>query len=77
MTAAVIAGVDITGSCVIAGEPVDGTSGADHDVLDPATGELLAVLPLAGGQDVDTAVAAAKSAFRHWSRVPPPSGRPH
>ena len=71
MTAAVIAGVDITGSCVIAGEPVDGTSGADHDVLDPATGELLAVLPLAGGQDVDTAVAAAKSAFRHWSRVPP------
>ena len=45
---------------------------ADHmDVLNPATTEVLASVPLAGAAEVDAAVSAARDAFPAWRRTPP------
>jgi malonate-semialdehyde dehydrogenase (acetylating) / methylmalonate-semialdehyde dehydrogenase len=41
------------------------------DVKNPATGELLAKVPLSTSGDVDAAVQAAKAAFPAWRAVPP------
>jgi len=48
-------------------------SGASEwrDVVNPATGELLASVPLGGSDDVNTAVEAAAAAFPEWRRTPP------
>jgi malonate-semialdehyde dehydrogenase (acetylating)/methylmalonate-semialdehyde dehydrogenase len=43
------------------------------DVLDPATGEALAAVPLSGASDVDAAVRAARTAFAEWRDVPVPA----
>ncbi|WP_284982730.1 gamma-aminobutyraldehyde dehydrogenase [Arthrobacter sp. efr-133-TYG-118] len=48
-----------------------GTSGLTHDVLNPSTGEVEATVDLAGADDVDLAVAAARAAFASWSRTAP------
>jgi betaine-aldehyde dehydrogenase len=48
-----------------------GTSGESHDVVNPATGAVVASTDLAGPQDVDTAVAAATAAHAEWSRATP------
>jgi malonate-semialdehyde dehydrogenase (acetylating) / methylmalonate-semialdehyde dehydrogenase len=40
------------------------------DVLDPATGDLLARVPLSGAEDVDTAARVAQKAYEEWSEVP-------
>ena len=40
-------------------------------VIEPATGEEMAQVPRAGAEEVDTAVAAAKAAFRGWRAVAP------
>jgi len=40
------------------------------DVKNPATGELLAQVPLSTSADVDAAVGAAKAAFPAWKAVP-------
>jgi malonate-semialdehyde dehydrogenase (acetylating)/methylmalonate-semialdehyde dehydrogenase len=43
------------------------SGGAQHlDVVNPATGEPLARVPLSGTDDVDAAVAAARAAFPAW-----------
>src|SRR6201993_2163502 len=39
------------------------------DVMRPATGEVLARVPLSGAADVDAAVAAARAALRGWRAV--------
>ncbi|MCQ6559168.1 CoA-acylating methylmalonate-semialdehyde dehydrogenase [Paenibacillus mendelii] len=41
-------------------------------VYNPATEEILAYVPLSSSEDVDSAVQAAKDAFRTWSRTPVP-----
>ncbi|MDC3953635.1 CoA-acylating methylmalonate-semialdehyde dehydrogenase [Polyangium jinanense] len=41
------------------------------DVKNPATGEVLAKVPLSTSADVDAAVQAAKAAFPAWRAVPP------
>jgi malonate-semialdehyde dehydrogenase (acetylating)/methylmalonate-semialdehyde dehydrogenase len=41
------------------------------DVSDPATGDVLASVPLSGGSEVGAAVAAAKGAFPAWRATPP------
>lgn len=41
-------------------------------VVDPATEKLLAYVPLSTDEDVERAVAAAREAFRTWSRTPVP-----
>ena len=55
----------------IGGVARDGETGEKHDVINPATGETVETVVLAGPGDVDDAVAAAKAAFDEWSRVPP------
>ena len=44
---------------------------ATFDTVDPATGEVLATLPLAGEHEVDAAVAAARDAQPAWAGVDP------
>ena len=41
------------------------------DVVDPATGETVETVALAGAGDVDAAVTAARQAFPDWSRATP------
>ena len=41
------------------------------DVRNPATGEVLAKVPLSPAEDVDAAVRAAQAAFPAWSATPP------
>jgi len=48
-------------------EPAEGKSFAS---INPSNMETLAEVPSAGDVDVDTAVQAAKAAFKDWSRVP-------
>ncbi len=52
----------------IDGKWVDATSGKTYKVVNPATEEEIAELPLGGKEDVDKAVAAAKKAFPAWSK---------
>ncbi|HEY7738618.1 MAG TPA: aldehyde dehydrogenase family protein [Candidatus Limnocylindria bacterium] len=58
---------------LIGGEQVDAADGQTFDVVNPATGELLAKVPLGGPEDVNRAVAAAQKAlddpkgFASWS----------
>ncbi|HUG46832.1 MAG TPA: aldehyde dehydrogenase family protein [Candidatus Limnocylindria bacterium] len=53
---------------LIGGEQVDALDGQTFEVHNPATGELLAHVPLGGKQDVDRAVESAQKAFEGpWS----------
>jgi len=47
------------------------TDGATTDVVNPATGAVIATVPAAGASDVDGAVAAARRACGTWSRTTP------
>ena len=40
-----------------------------HNVINPATGETLAALPLATAVDLDEALAATAKGFAHWRTV--------
>jgi malonate-semialdehyde dehydrogenase (acetylating)/methylmalonate-semialdehyde dehydrogenase len=48
-----------------------GQSNESMEVLNPATAEVLASVPLAGAAEVDAAVSAAREAFPAWRRTPP------
>jgi acyl-CoA reductase-like NAD-dependent aldehyde dehydrogenase len=48
---------------VIGGESIDAADGQTFDVINPATGKVVARAPLGGREDVDRAVAAAQKAF--------------
>jgi betaine-aldehyde dehydrogenase len=53
---------------IIGGEQVDAADGQTFDVMNPATGEVLARAPLGGAEDVNRAVNAAQAAFEGpWS----------
>ena len=54
----------------IDGVPVT-TAGAPHQVINPATGKVVAELALATPADVDTAVASARAALPGWSAATP------
>lgn len=41
------------------------------DVVNPATGKLIATVPLSGAAEVNAAVEAAAAAFPEWRRTPP------
>jgi malonate-semialdehyde dehydrogenase (acetylating)/methylmalonate-semialdehyde dehydrogenase len=56
----------------IAGRWVDAQTDRTEPVYNPATEEVLASVPLSTKEDVDRAVAAAKEAFKAWSRTPVP-----
>ncbi|WP_200303513.1 gamma-aminobutyraldehyde dehydrogenase [Streptomyces adelaidensis] len=59
------------GAQYIAGRPTMGTSGRTHAVVDPATGDEVLRYELAGTDDVDAAVAAAREAFPGWAATTP------
>ncbi|MFG2267513.1 gamma-aminobutyraldehyde dehydrogenase [Streptomyces sp. NPDC048720] len=59
------------GAQFIAGRLTKGTSGRTHTVVDPATGEEVYTYDLAGADDVDAAVAAARAAFPGWAGATP------
>ena len=54
----------------IGGTTVTSTKRGTLDRIDPTTGALLAQFPLAGEDEVDRAVRAAKLAFPAWRRMP-------
>ncbi len=56
----------------IGGEWVDAASGETFESVSPANGKTIGVFPKSGPQDVDRAVAAAKSAYEDWRLVPAP-----
>ena len=55
----------------IAGEYVDGRTDSTTDVVNPATGSVVATAPVSGQADVDAAYAAADTAFAEWGRTTP------
>ncbi|MFH9687410.1 gamma-aminobutyraldehyde dehydrogenase [Streptomyces sp. NPDC017413] len=59
------------GAQYIGGRLLPGTSGSHHEVVNPATGETVLRYELAGADDVDAAVAAARAAFPGWSGATP------
>jgi len=54
----------------ISGEWVE-SEGQVVEILNPATGRLLAWAPISTPEEVEAAVEAAKEAFPAWRRTPP------
>jgi betaine-aldehyde dehydrogenase len=55
----------------IGGKAVEPAEGGMEDVVNPATGEVVAEAPLSTKADVEGAVAAAAGAFEGWAATPP------
>ncbi len=56
----------------INGESTEASSGETRELIEPATGEPLATVAMAGEDDVDRAVDAARAALEGpWARTPP------
>ncbi|MGB8270911.1 MAG: aldehyde dehydrogenase family protein, partial [Priestia megaterium] len=56
----------------IAGEWVESSTRIREKVYNPATGEVIAEVPLSTKEDVDQAVRAANEAFKGWSKTAVP-----
>ena len=56
---------------LIGGEWVDSAGGETMEVLNPATGDVIAEVPRASAEDVDRAVQAAKRALPEWLEATP------
>ncbi|MEN3781356.1 CoA-acylating methylmalonate-semialdehyde dehydrogenase [Priestia megaterium] len=56
----------------IAGEWVESSTSLREKVYNPATGEVIAEVPLSTKEDVDKAVRAANEAFKGWSKTAVP-----
>ncbi|WP_280169801.1 CoA-acylating methylmalonate-semialdehyde dehydrogenase [Priestia megaterium] len=56
----------------IGGEWVDSSTSLTEPVYNPATGEIIAEVPLSTKEDVDQAVQAANEAFKGWSKTAVP-----
>ncbi|EOV9525777.1 CoA-acylating methylmalonate-semialdehyde dehydrogenase [Bacillus cytotoxicus] len=57
----------------INGEWVESTGTEVEAVPNPATGKIIAYVPLSPKEDVERAVEAAKNAYETWSKVPVPN----
>ena len=57
--------------CTVAGKPWDPERDERIEVVNPATGEVVASVPEAGADDASEAVAAATAAFDGWRRTVP------
>ncbi len=55
----------------VGGEHVDARTDATTDIVNPATGSVVATAPVSGAEDVDAAYAAAQRAFGQWGRTTP------
>lgn len=56
----------------INGEWVDSDTSKYEEVVNPATREVMALVPLSSAEDVEKAVEVAQGAFHHWKNVPVP-----
>ncbi|MGO4890527.1 CoA-acylating methylmalonate-semialdehyde dehydrogenase [Anaerobacillus sp. MEB173] len=56
----------------IGGQWIESKSEQIEEVPNPATGEVIARVPLSTREDLDNAVVVAKEAFQKWSKVPVP-----
>ena len=54
----------------IGGQFVEPASGEYFKTINPATEEVLAAIPVAGEEDINRAVEAARGAFKNWSALP-------
>src|SRR4051794_18899254 len=61
----------ITLKNMIGGKFVAPESGQRENVINPATGDVIAKAPLSGKRDVDAAVKAARQAFDGWANTTP------
>jgi malonate-semialdehyde dehydrogenase (acetylating)/methylmalonate-semialdehyde dehydrogenase len=52
------------------GKFIESRTGEWHDVVNPATQEVLAQVPFVTDQELDAAVASAKRAFKTWKNTP-------
>ena len=69
-TQAAAQGAPTATQMIVGGERVDAAEGRTFDVVNPATGRVIATAPLGGREDVDRAVEAARTAFddrRGWA----------
>ena len=55
----------------IGGELVDARTDAMSDLVNPATGRVVATAPVSAAADVDAAYAAAAAAFEEWGQTTP------
>src|SRR5690625_7560540 len=56
----------------INGKWVDANTDTYEDVPNPATGEVMAKVPISTEADLNNAVQAAKEAFKEWGKTPVP-----
>jgi malonate-semialdehyde dehydrogenase (acetylating)/methylmalonate-semialdehyde dehydrogenase len=56
----------------IGGEWIEATSEKQEPVYNPATGEVIAYVPISGEKDVERAVSVAFDTFQTWKEVPVP-----
>ncbi|MEL4027711.1 CoA-acylating methylmalonate-semialdehyde dehydrogenase [Caldifermentibacillus hisashii] len=56
----------------IGGEWIEATSEKQEPVYNPATGEVIAYVPISGEKDVERAVSVAFEKFQTWKEVPVP-----
>lgn len=56
----------------IGGEWIEATSEKQEPVYNPATGEVIAYVPISGEKDVERAVSVAFETFQTWKEVPVP-----
>jgi len=55
---------------LINGKFIDSTTTEWHDVINPATQEVLAQVPFATDAEIQAAIASAKTAFKTWKNTP-------
>src|SRR5207245_8892221 len=55
----------------IGGEWVSGSGSASQEIINPATGEIIAEVPKGTEADVDRAVKAARKAYTEWFETVP------
>src|SRR5689334_2118896 len=65
-----VAGTVPTVKLLIDGKFVESKASAWRDVVNPATQEVLARVPICGADEVDAAVRSAAAAFKTWKNVP-------
>jgi aldehyde dehydrogenase (NAD+) len=66
-----VVSIDDTYGLFIGGKFAEPASGEYFKTINPATEEVLAAIALAGEQDVDAAVKAARAAFEDWKALAP------
>lgn len=69
-TPALVADRTPTVKMLLDGKFVESTSEEWHDVVNPATQEVLAQVPFATDAEIEAAVASAKAAFKTWRSTP-------